>query len=222
MLSVIIPAHNAEKYLHECLESVFVSLPRHMDSEVIVVDDGSEDRTASIAASLDCIVLQQEQRGAATARNRGLAAAQGTYVFFLDADDILCDGALNTLLAALQQDAEMLAVFAQAMDFISPELPLAVQNRFIPRVGPYAGILSGCALFRRVVFEHTGPFDETLMTGESVAWLLNMQEKRVKTLSLDYVSLRRRLHPASTGARYCERERKDYLAILRRRVAKKN
>lgn len=221
MLSVIIPARDAEKYVRECLESLFTALPRHMDSEVIVIDDGSKDRTASLAASLGCTVLRQEKSGAAAARNKGVREAQGEFVFFLDADDILCDGALEALLAALCGDAALSAVFAKAVDFVSPELPPEAQKRFVPRTRAYAGCLPGCGLFRRAVFARVGLFDESMLSGETVAWQLRLRDSGVKSIVLDTISLRRRLHPDSTGAKHGARERKDYLAIVRKRAAER-
>lgn len=218
---MIIPARDAGKYLRECLESLFAALPRHMDSEVILVDDGSEDQTGALAASFGCTVLRQEKLGAAAARNRGVGKACGEHVFFLDADDLLCDGALDASLAALREDAALLAVFTQAVDFVSPELSPEAQKRFVPRTQAYSGCLPGCGLFRRAVFARVGLFDETMLSGETVAWLLRLRDSGVKSLSLEKISLRRRLHPDSTGAKHGAMERKDYLTILRKRAAER-
>lgn len=86
-ISVVIPAYNAESFIGETLESVRVQT--FSDYEVIVVDDGSTDRTAEIASGYDGVtVIGQSNRGEAGARNTGIRAARGKYVAFLDADDI--------------------------------------------------------------------------------------------------------------------------------------
>jgi glycosyltransferase involved in cell wall biosynthesis len=86
LISVVIPAYNAEKYLAEALESVRAQT--FSDYEILVIDDGSTDRTAEIASSYDGVLfLTQNNRGAAAARNAGIRAARGAYVAFLDADD---------------------------------------------------------------------------------------------------------------------------------------
>ena len=91
-LSVIIPCYNAERYLGECLDSVLSQ--SETDFEVILVDDGSRDGTLAIAknyASRDARVtaLHQENAGVCAARNLGLDRAQGEWVTFVDADDLL-------------------------------------------------------------------------------------------------------------------------------------
>src|SRR5579884_2989689 len=85
-VSAVIPAWNAEKFLPEAVRSVQAqSLPV---SEIIVVDDGSDDGTASVAGELGVQVLRQPHRGVAAARNTGIRAARQDWIAFLDADDI--------------------------------------------------------------------------------------------------------------------------------------
>ena len=91
MISVIMPAYNVENYIARSLESVLVQT--YDDYELIVVDDGSTDGTGKIAddfAKKDSrvLVIHQENGGAAAARNKGLDAAKGEFVAFLDADDL--------------------------------------------------------------------------------------------------------------------------------------
>lgn len=92
VLTVIIPAYNAEKYLPQCLDSVIGQTLK--DIEVICVDDGSTDGSASVLqayAQKDSriSVLTQGNSGQSAARNRALEKAKGAYVQFLDADDWL-------------------------------------------------------------------------------------------------------------------------------------
>lgn len=99
-LSIIIPAYNAEAYLPQCLDSILAQ--EHQGCEVIVVDDGSTDGTAALLERYpDVKVIHQENRGMSTARNRGLDEARGEYILFVDSDDLLTDGALETLVAEL-------------------------------------------------------------------------------------------------------------------------
>ncbi len=90
LVSIVIPAFNAERWIRESIESALAqSWPA---KEIIVVDDGSTDRTLAVArgfADRGVQVLSQANRGAAAARNTGLRAARGTYIQFLDADDLL-------------------------------------------------------------------------------------------------------------------------------------
>lgn len=92
-LSIVIPAYNCERYISDCLRSVLDAASR--DMEVIVVDDGSTDGTRrAVEESADERVrlIPQPNAGVSAARNRGLAAATGDYVMFVDADDSLAAG----------------------------------------------------------------------------------------------------------------------------------
>ena len=88
LISCIVPVFNGERYLAEALDSILAQTWRPL--EVIVVDDGSTDGTAHIAAGYGAEVsyIHQANAGPAAARNRGLDAARGEFIAFLDADDL--------------------------------------------------------------------------------------------------------------------------------------
>ena len=93
-ISVIIPAYNAEKYLGEALDSVLAQT--YENWEVILVVTMSEDKTEKVAGEyqrkdsrIRC--LDNEGKGISSARNKGLSAAEGEYLLFMDADDYLPD-----------------------------------------------------------------------------------------------------------------------------------
>ena len=118
-LSVIIPCYNAERYLGECLDSVLSQ--SETDFEVILVDDGSRDGTLAIArdyASRDARVtaLHQENAGVCAARNLGLDCAQGEWVTFVDADDLLVPDAFSSMLAAADDTADMVVCAHETFD----------------------------------------------------------------------------------------------------------
>ncbi|MCD8317309.1 MAG: glycosyltransferase [Eggerthellaceae bacterium] len=92
LASVIIPVHNADKYLAHCLDSMAEQSMDFDDYEVICVDDGSNDGSAEIlkryAFSMpNLVIISQSNKGVSAARNAALDAARGQYVFFVDADD---------------------------------------------------------------------------------------------------------------------------------------
>lgn len=100
ILSVIIPAYNAEKYLNDCLKSVMTQ--QNASFEVVLVNDGSTDRTAEICRKWadkhpNILYLEQENQGQGTARNVAIGHASGEWLVFLDADDMLLPGALAFL-----------------------------------------------------------------------------------------------------------------------------
>ena len=110
-LSMIVPAYNAEAAIGQCLDSLLAQRLA-VSSEIIVVNDGSTDGTARIlekyATRPEIKMISQRNRGPSAARNAGLDAAVGKYVFFLDADDFVEPGALAALLdRALTTDADI-------------------------------------------------------------------------------------------------------------------
>lgn len=91
-VSVVIPMYNTEAYIMQCLQSVINQTFREL--EIIVVDDGSTDRSLEIckeagAADDRILIFEQKKKGVSSARNQGLEAAAGDYVFFLDSDDVI-------------------------------------------------------------------------------------------------------------------------------------
>ncbi|MGN0437282.1 MAG: glycosyltransferase family 2 protein [Lachnospiraceae bacterium] len=107
-ISILIPAYNVEKYIGECIESVLQQ--DFKDFEIICVDDASTDNTLSILeqyASLDArirIYRHEVNKGQSAARNLGFSYATGEYVYMLDADDKICDGALCSLYEICKKD----------------------------------------------------------------------------------------------------------------------
>jgi len=106
-VSVIIPVYNAAGTLSKCLDSV-CGQKLTQDFEVICVNDGSTDGSADILSKYEkrypeLVVIEEENRGGAGARNCGLQKAGGRYLFFLDADDFLPQGVLQKLLDDAQQ-----------------------------------------------------------------------------------------------------------------------
>src|SRR5262245_5378391 len=89
-VSILIPCHNAEKYIGDTLESVFRQT--WPVSEVIVVDDGSDDGSVVEIKRFKASgvqLIEQENRGAGAARNRAYSASSGDFIQFLDADDLI-------------------------------------------------------------------------------------------------------------------------------------
>lgn len=102
MVSVIIPIYNVEEYLVDCLESVKRNV-EDLDAEVLLIDDGSTDRS-SVIAKLYAEKVQgfyyyrKENGGPSSARNYGVLLARGKYLFFVDSDDVMVDGILLKML----------------------------------------------------------------------------------------------------------------------------
>src|SRR6476659_9295162 len=103
LVSILIPAFNAEKWIADAISS---AITQTWPNEVIVVDDGSRDGTLSVAracASKNVKVVSQANQGAAAARNQAYAICQGDYIQWLDADDLLGPDKIAKQMGALER-----------------------------------------------------------------------------------------------------------------------
>jgi glycosyltransferase involved in cell wall biosynthesis len=114
LVSIVVPAYQAEKGLARCIESVLAQT--YCDIQLIVVNDGSTDGTEDIALSFGHRItyLRQENRGETAARNRGLEIASGEFVTFLDHDDYWDPEFLQVCVAVLRRHHEVIGVSAGA------------------------------------------------------------------------------------------------------------
>jgi glycosyltransferase involved in cell wall biosynthesis len=205
LASVVIPAYNAGAYLEEAIRSVLEQEYRPL--EVIVVDDGSADRTAEVARSFGppVRVLVQPHTGAGAARNAGAAVARGAWLAFLDADDLWMPHVLARLANLLAGDPQLDMVYGQVVEF--REIGGAVVEK-----PPATGLLAGATLLRKSLFDRVGWFGVGLRLGEFIDWCARARELGAKTASLPEPVLRRRIHGENTGVR--ERgARSDYARV---------
>ena len=127
VVSVVIPAYNAERTIRATLDSVLTQT--FSDLEVIVVDDGSTDGTSEVVTSIAdprLRVLQQENTGHAGARNHGIASASGRYVAVIDADDAWLPSKLETQLGVLRTRQGVRAIHSAAVHVDDAMRPLFI------------------------------------------------------------------------------------------------
>ena len=122
-LSIIIAAYNIEAYIEECLESLIPITRQETDIEIIVVNDGSTDSTREKIVSFQSahpdalLLIDQENRGLSAARNAGIKAAKGRYLFFVDGDDtILPDAEMPWHLINSEEDYDILGIEIMQQD----------------------------------------------------------------------------------------------------------
>ena len=191
LVSVIIPAFNAERFLAEAIDSVLAQ--DYPELDIIVIDDGSTDATPVIVAGHGERVrlISQANSGCAAARNAGIRAARGEYVAFLDADDVWWPHKIRTQVDALKQSGHRMvysrfvvwAPDAQgryesaAKVFGTPDHPNRSDCALVTG-DTYAQLLLDCivwtstVLLEKALLDTAGPFDETLAMGEDYdLWL---------------------------------------------------
>ncbi|WP_415952134.1 CDP-glycerol glycerophosphotransferase family protein [Streptomyces sp. KLOTTS4A1] len=197
--SVVVPAHRVQGYLRECLESVLAQ--SFTDLELIVVDDCSPDACAAIAAEYAerdprlRLIRLAEHSGTGAARNTGAEHARGEFLLFLDGDDLLLPGALDTLDASLDATTDVLIFGHDKIDWwetVEPggdrltegAEPLAVTPAVWNRV-----LRRSFWLAHRLRFDE-GPYDEIVPVHR--ATLLAADRQRLRLLDRACVRWRRR------------------------------
>ncbi len=191
-ISVIIPTYNREATVAEAIESARAQEVAG-GKEIIVVDDGSTDGTPQLLASYeDLVVVRQENRGPSAARNRGLKAASGGLVVFLDSDDLMAPGRIQAQLDYLTANPDVDGVLGrQVIESIDasepPQLPVD------PVFGDPGGINLITIMISAEWLRAVGGFDESLRRGEDRDLLFRLKEEGARIEVLDRVVLRRRL-----------------------------
>lgn len=121
-LSIIVPIYNVEKYVRPCLESIFKQGLDDDVFELILVNDGTEDRSMEVIADIiaahdNVTVINQENLGLSAARNNGIATAKGEYILMPDSDDLLIENSVPSLLKlALDTKADIVVANFLKMD----------------------------------------------------------------------------------------------------------
>ena len=171
-VSVIIPVLNGEQTIRECLVSLLrMDFPPER-REIVVVDNGSTDRTAEIVKGFPVRYVREERRGRSHARNKGIEVSRGEILAFTDADCVVTRDWLKELVRSFDE-----AIVGGVAGEVVAYLPKTVPERYAARIGhlspkrylqnpifPFA--MTGNVAFRREVFSEIGLFDPSLPTGE--------------------------------------------------------
>ena len=209
MLSVIIPAFNAESYLRTAIDSVLAQ--NWPTLEVLVVDNHSTDDTATIIQSYEYPVryLHSEIPGQPSTTNTGIRNAKGDWLGFIDADDIWPPNKLQRQFLEFEKDPTLDAVFGHAVNFFgSPQNIIANQN------SEMRAPLPGTLLIRREAFHRVGFYNEAYTVGSIMDWYLRAQELSISMRILPEIFLYRRIHNNNLGIRQKVKQ-SDYVHILK-------
>lgn len=211
-ISLVIPCFNGAAFIGEAIETALAQT--RPPDEIIVIDDGSTDGSADVVRRYPARIgyIRQENGGEASARNRGLGAASGALVAFLDADDLWLPTSLETLLALLDDMTAAGFAFGRTEQFVSP----GCSRRLGPQA-PVAAPLAGATLFRRSAFDAAGLFDPAIRLGAMIDWLSRARGAGVGSVATSEIVLKRRIHD-SNSVHDSERLKADYLRALRSAV----
>jgi glycosyltransferase involved in cell wall biosynthesis len=221
LASVITPVYNGERFLAQALESALAQ--DYHPIEVVVVDDGSEDTSAAIAERFGQPVrcLRRTHAGQAAAREVGVAASEGEFIAFLDADDLWPPYRLSLQIEKLMAQPEIDGVHGRVMQFRDGE-DVQIESE-APRTVPVTS--SGTLLIRRSAYLKVGSVRTDLRVGEFIEWYGRALDAKLCFETLDAVVLFRRVHDANLTATLRENPT-DYLravkATLDRRRGRRN
>lgn len=217
--SVIVPVLNGAAHILQALDSALRQLLP--DDEVIVVDNGSTDDTATIVGSISdrrLTLIGEAREGPSAARNAGLRLATGALVSFLDHDDYWPDGRNAGLLAALRADPEANAAYGRLRVRVEPgcddQGTAALDGTFAPSVGLQTHI------FRRDLIDRTGLFDETMRFGEDTDYIARLRQAEWRPAAYDGDASVYRRHAGNATLNVAAKQR-GLLSVLARNIQRR-
>lgn len=216
LVSCILPAYNAERWLGDALGSVFDQTYRPV--ETIVVDDGSTDRTAEVVASFgdEVVGLGQPNAGPAIALNRGIRASRGEVLAFLDADDLWPPKKLEIQVARLREAPELAACYGLVQNFWTDDVKIEKQALRGHRIlDPVPGLVTGTLIARRSTFALVGLFEDR-RHAYALEWALRLRDRGVPHEVLQEVLLLRRYHESNMSRDGGASSRDQILDLLKR------
>jgi glycosyltransferase involved in cell wall biosynthesis len=214
-VSVVVPVHDGEPYIAEAIDSI-LGQTRPAD-ELIVVDDGSADATPEVLAGYGerLRVIRQENRGVASALNRGIGAASGEYVAFLDADDVWTADKLAVQLEVFERESDVEAVFGLVEQFLAEDADPELARTVAIPPAPQAGIVKTAMLIRGEALDRIGGFDESRFNSDFTDWYVRAVEHGLTTRVPQALVARRRIHGANIGIRHQDRQWSETLEVLK-------
>jgi glycosyltransferase involved in cell wall biosynthesis len=205
-VSVIIPAYNGDRYIGQAIESILQQT--YGDYEIIVVDDGSSDRTQEILTNYSDRLhyFQQQNQGVAAARNKGLEVARGEYISFLDQDDYFLPEKLSLQVSLLDRQPELGFVNSgwQIVNQQGEGITAVEPWHQLPKLNA-AGIIVwkpvflGAMLFRRDWLKRTGGFDRQLVQTPDVDLVMRLALLGAKGEWVDRVTVCYRQHSSNAS-----------------------
>lgn len=221
LISTIIPVYNGERYISEAINSVLQQT--YNPIEIIVIDDGSTDKTAEVVKSFGSVLkyFYQENSGTATARNSGISLAQGNFFAFLDADDLWVENKLKLQMEIFHNNPEVDLVFGQVKQFYSPELDENIKKQIYCNPELMTGYIPSAMIVKRDAFFRVGEFQSQWQQAEFPDWYIRATELNLKIVNPPNLVAKRRLHKMNKGIQQRQASQSDYLRILKASLDRK-
>ncbi len=214
-VSVIIPTCNREHLLPASIQSVLDQDLANI--EVIVVDDGSSDRTADVALSFGDSIkyVYQANAGSGVALNTGVSHSSAPLLSFLDDDNLWFPKTLNRQVAILDAQPEVEAVHGYVRQFYDDDVDEKFRRRH-PIMFAYGPAKTyNTTLIRKQAFDRVGPFLTDIRNGVDVDWQLRAMEADLRSVLLPEVVLRRRVHSSNCSITDKDGNRERIFALKR-------
>lgn len=214
LITAAIPVHDGEAHLAAAIESVLAQT--RPCAQVVVVDNGSSDRSAEIARGFGppVEVVAEPRAGIGFARNAAVDAARGDFIAFLDADDLWAPEKTELQLAAFAARPGLGLVFGHVRQFASPELGEAERAAIRLPAEPQPGAHLGAMLATRSAIEAVGPWPTDISLSDGLTFLLRARELGLEQAILPDVVMLRRVHGANRSIQNRE-ERIEFARLLK-------
>jgi glycosyltransferase involved in cell wall biosynthesis/ADP-heptose:LPS heptosyltransferase/predicted O-methyltransferase YrrM len=211
LVSILMAAHNDEKYIAEAIESILIQNYRRF--ELIVVNDGSTDSTAQIVAGYKddrLRLVNKPNGGLSTARNTGLANSTGKFIVFVDADDVLSYDYVLEHMKAFQANPTAALVYCDHLLIDEKGRPLRELRQFeytdqsaLVRDMFRCGypVIQPRGMLIRTAFDRIGLFDESFLTGEDYELMTRFIKAGLTAVRLPRAVYKRRMR---TGSLSCD------------------
>jgi len=220
LVSVIIPAYNQERFIGEAIESILSQSMR--DFEILVIDDGSRDRTKGVVLAFRDKVRYffQPNKGAGAARNAGLERAKGRFIAFLDADDMWLPGKLELQLDVMESSPEVGVAYGAIIVMyenswrhervIRSPHELSLEEMLLENP-----VHTSTVLIRREWFETAGVFDESLIRCQDWEMWFRLRIQGCQFRYIDEVLAKVRFHDSNSTRDHESVKRSMFLLLDR-------
>lgn len=214
-VSIIIPVYNGEKYIAEAIQSALDQ--DYQNKEIIVVNDGSLDKTEEICRRFFSKItyFYQENKGLGASRNRGVLLATGDYFAFLDCDDLWSPSKIKI---QMQYADDRCMVFSLIKQFVCSSLSDHEKSKIVLTQEVMRGYLGSCLLIHRDRFRNVGNFLETKEVGEFIDWYARAKALNIPDYLVEEVLVYRRIHDNNMGRQKEKYSRQEYLKILKKNI----